>query len=115
LHLGYNHADWGVRVGGLPESSGGIYGADVYARRPTDARGSAWYFGVGTTYWANREFFDLYVRGLVGFEWRPVPGFGLYLEYGPGVSVARQIPQGSMYLLPLAALIRFDLGMNLYF
>jgi len=102
-------------TGGWPGGSGGVYGADVYLRLPSQTNRSAWFFGVGTTYWAERELFDLYAKALVGLEWRPAPGFGLYLEYGPGLSVARRISEGSISLLPLAALFRFDLGMNLYF
>ncbi len=115
LHLGYNDPNWGVRIGGLPGESGGAYEAHAYGRLSDPSR-SAWHFGVGALYLADREFFYLFAKALVGYEWRLAPGFGLYLEYAPGFLVAqRSPPPTGMNLLPLAALIRLDLGMSLYF
>ncbi|MCS7069739.1 MAG: hypothetical protein RMK51_04175 [Meiothermus sp.] len=116
LHIGYNDTEWGVRLGALPGGSGGVYEAQAYYRLETGVNRSAWYFGLGTTYFADREFYELFLKALVGYEWRLAPGFGAFIEYGPGVSIAaRRPPPTSMNLLPLAALLRLDLGFNLYF
>lgn len=88
--IGWNsNQNFGIRfaAGWAPFRTWGLVTAAVnlYAHVLLDSNQSSFYAGVGPMFAIDSYYYGAGLDLLVGFDWRPSPDVGIFLEFNPGL------------------------------